>query len=338
MFMRIEKSSRLLALVAAAAFLVAAPTSRAQEQAPSQPAAPTTPEASTGTAKLSTPPTIIHHVVLKWKDDPQATDADKQKVEAQRQKVMDGLKEILATTPGVKNVWLKTIKVQPNDYSQNFVVEFENEAALEAYANHPKKAAWNDLYYSVRAESRNNVTTNEGSDITTVKTTRARNPFADDIANDLEQTGKKLVDLANAIPADKYDWRPSKDVRTVSQVFMHVTSTNVLLPPALGATPMAGVEIPKNPFELEKSWEANVTTKDEVDKRLSDSIAYAVQAVKAITADQFDAEIEPFGFKAPKRIYMLLLATHTHEHLGQAIAYARSIGVAPPWSQPEASQ
>jgi uncharacterized damage-inducible protein DinB len=335
--MRIEKWSRLLALAATAAFLAAAPTSRAQEQAPSQPAASSAPQPSTESAKLSTPPTIIHHVVLKWKDDPTATEAEMQKVEAQRQKVMDGLKEILATTPGVKNVWLKSIKIQPNDYSQNFVVEFENEAALEAYANNPRKAAWNDLYYSLRAESRNNVTTNEGSGITTVKTTRARNPYADDIANDLQRTGQKLVDLANAIPADKYDWRPSKEVRSVSQVFMHVASTNVLLPPALGATPMAGVEIPKNPFESGKSWEANVTTKDDVVKRLSDSIAYAVQAVKAITADQFDTEIEPFGFKAPKRIYMLLLVTHAHEHLGQAIAYARSIGVVPPWSRSEGS-
>jgi uncharacterized damage-inducible protein DinB len=27
-----------------------------------------------------------------------------------------------------------------------------------------------------------------------------------------------------------------------------------------------------------------------------------------------------------------LLATHAAEHLGQAIAYARMLGVAPPWS------
>jgi hypothetical protein len=29
---------------------------------------------------------------------------------------------------------------------------------------------------------------------------------------------------------------------------------------------------------------------------------------------------------------MLIVVTHAHEHLGQAIAYARSNGITPPWS------
>jgi hypothetical protein len=30
---------------------------------------------------------------------------------------------------------------------------------------------------------------------------------------------------------------------------------------------------------------------------------------------------------------LTLLVSHLHEHLGQAIAYARMNGVAPPWSE-----
>jgi hypothetical protein len=97
------------------------------------------------------PSTIIHHVTFKWKAT--ATDADKQKV-------LDGLKAIVNELPGAKNLWLKTTKVQPRDFSQTFVIEFENEAALKAYAEHPKKKEWNDFYYSVREVSQNCVTTN----------------------------------------------------------------------------------------------------------------------------------------------------------------------------------
>jgi hypothetical protein len=97
------------------------------------------------------PSTVIHHVTLKWKEG--TTDADKQKA-------LDGLKEIVATTPGVKNLWMKALKIQPREYSQTFVIEFENEAALKAYAGHPKKKEWDDFYYSIRETSLNSVTTN----------------------------------------------------------------------------------------------------------------------------------------------------------------------------------
>lgn len=100
---------------------------------------------------VNMPSTVIHHVTLKWKEG--VSDADKQKA-------LDGLKEIASTSPGVKNLWMKSLKIQPREYSQTFVIEFENEAALKAYAEHPKKKEWDDFYYSIRETSLNSVTTN----------------------------------------------------------------------------------------------------------------------------------------------------------------------------------
>jgi hypothetical protein len=103
---------------------------------------------------LSTPNTIIHHVALKWKPD--ATDA-------QKQEAMTRLKALLARLPGVKNVWFKTVKIQPKEYSQTFVIEFKNQAALDAYTNHQRKAEWNEFYLSIRQESQNCQTTIESA-------------------------------------------------------------------------------------------------------------------------------------------------------------------------------
>ncbi len=115
----------------------------------------------TGKAQVQTPSTVIHHVVFKWKEVPAtATEQEKQKVTADRQKVMDGLKEIVNSTPGVKNFWSKSVKIQPNNFSQTFVIEFENQAALQGYANNPKKKEWDTLYYEIRETSQNCVTTN----------------------------------------------------------------------------------------------------------------------------------------------------------------------------------
>jgi hypothetical protein len=52
------------------------------------------------------------------------------------------------------------VKIQPNNYSQTFVIEFENQAALQGYANNPKKKTWDEAYYAIRETSQNCVTTN----------------------------------------------------------------------------------------------------------------------------------------------------------------------------------
>ncbi|HEY6147020.1 MAG TPA: hypothetical protein VIZ69_04950 [Thermoanaerobaculia bacterium] len=36
-----------------------------------------------------------------------------------------------------------------------------------------------------------------------------------------------------------------------------------------------------------------------------------------------------------ERRILMIIQTHLHEHLGQSIAYARSNGVTPPWSEAE---
>ena len=104
-----------------------------------------------GKDSIEMPTSVIHHVTLKWKEG--TTDADKQKA-------LDGLKEIVSTTEGANSIWMKSLKIQPREYSQTFVVEFESEAALKAYAEHPKKKEWDEFYYSIRETSLNSVTTN----------------------------------------------------------------------------------------------------------------------------------------------------------------------------------
>ncbi len=152
---------------------------------------------------------------------------------------------------------------------------------------------------------------------------------ADAIAN-LEDVGGKLVALAEALPADKFVWRPVEGVRTVSEVFMHVVGTNLLLPPVLGAAPPSGVPADASPFALMQEWERTVTSKEAVIAKLKESVEYATKAIAGI--EDLDTMVNLFGPKS-KRAYVLILVSHAHEHLGQAIAYARMAGVTPPWSR-----
>ena len=98
------------------------------------------------------------------------------------------------------------------------------------------------------------------------------------LAANFEFVSGQLMQLADAIPEDVYGWSPTEEVRTTSAVFMHIVSANLLLPPAFGVAPAEGLEIPENPFDLAREWEANVTAKADVIAKLKKSIAYAQNA------------------------------------------------------------
>jgi hypothetical protein len=159
--------------------------------------------------------------------------------------------------------------------------------------------------------------------------------FSRDLVASLRGAAAKLVALAEVTPAERFSWRPTEEVRTISEVYMHIVGSNYQLPPGLGAEPPERVEIPDSgPFGLmqqRRRWVQEITDKEDVIAWLRDSFDYALEAIPTIT--DLDTEVAPFGFNATKRAYFLILQSHAHEHLGQSIAYARSIGVVPPWSQ-----
>jgi ABC-type glycerol-3-phosphate transport system substrate-binding protein len=98
----------------------------------------------TAANSFNAPPTILHVVVVKWKAD---------STPQQQQAAVDGIRKLAADTPGLKNIWVKKLKVQPADYSTAFALEFENKAAFEAYTNSPAHKAWEKLYLPFREES-----------------------------------------------------------------------------------------------------------------------------------------------------------------------------------------
>ncbi len=97
------------------------------------------------------PSSIIHVVSVKWKAD---------STPEQQQAAIDGVKTMAAEIPGVKNIWIKSTRVQPQDFNSAFAIEFENKAAADAYADHPAHKAWGKIYQPVHEESRSLQITN----------------------------------------------------------------------------------------------------------------------------------------------------------------------------------
>jgi uncharacterized damage-inducible protein DinB len=142
-----------------------------------------------------------------------------------------------------------------------------------------------------------------------------------DLLANLADTEKKTVSLAEAMPAEKYSWRPMEGVRSVGEVYMHIAGANYMIPAALGAKPPAGIT---------RDMEKTVTDKAKIIDHLKQSFAHARQAIESSTDNTKATKL--FGRDNTHGGVKLLMITHLHEHLGQSIAYARTNKVAPPWS------
>lgn len=143
---------------------------------------------------------------------------------------------------------------------------------------------------------------------------------------DLQDMHKKMVQLATAIPADKYAWRPEAGTRSVSEVLLHVTAANHNIPSQMtGMTPDPAFRV--DGFETSTSDKAKII--DQLDK----SFAYAEAAIQGMTNADFARPEKKLGPDANSGDVIYLLVMHNHEHFGQTIAYARMNGITPPWTE-----
>ena len=81
-----------------------------------------------------------------------------------------------------------------------------------------------------------------------------------------------------------------------------------------------------------KNLEKSTTDKAKVIATLNDSFAHARKAITAMPDSDLEKSMDWFGGKNTERGILLFIVRHTAEHLGQSIAYARMVGVVPPWT------
>lgn len=135
----------------------------------------------------------------------------------------------------------------------------------------------------------------------------------------------RLVQLAEATPAEKYTWRPAPGVRSIAEVFLHVAAANYNLPKAIGVPAPAGFN--------GKGYDTSTTDKAKIVAALKDSFAHVRTAVGNMPDADLEKQLDWFGGKNTYRGILLFMTRHCAEHLGQSIAYARMNGVTPPWSE-----
>ena len=147
---------------------------------------------------------------------------------------------------------------------------------------------------------------------------------------------KELIDAAEAMPEDKFDFSPEKlnlpgsdykGVRTFGQQLKHVAASNYLIwSPITGEKPPDTVNDGKGPD--------NMKAKAEIIKFLKDSFAFGHKAVATLNDSNL---VQPIirNNKAPTtRLFLATFAAaHAFDHYGQLVEYLRMNGIIPPASR-----
>lgn len=95
-------------------------------------------------AHFGQPKTVLQISIIKF--NPGVTDE-------QGQHVIDGVKQMAAQIPGIKNIWLKAARMEPRDFDAVIVIEFVDRAAADRYAESPIHEAWSRELQKIRMTS-----------------------------------------------------------------------------------------------------------------------------------------------------------------------------------------
>jgi len=156
-------------------------------------------------------------------------------------------------------------------------------------------------------------------------TSGSRAEFLEEIAY-YEQ---RYTRLAEAMPAEKYSWRPAEGVRSIGEAYAHIAGANYGVARTFGTEAPAGFDF--------KALSAAATDKTKTVQELKESFAHFRRSILALNDADPDKPQKMFGRQTTLRGSFILITGHYGEHLGQSIAYARMNRIVPPWTE-EAQQ
>jgi hypothetical protein len=142
----------------------------------------------------------------------------------------------------------------------------------------------------------------------------------------------EVVSLAEAMPANRYDFAPiahnAAGPRTFGEQVMHL-ATMIYMTAAL-------VLEERSPYGpgLDNNGPEELRSKAQILQFLAGALTYARRAVATLSVDNYlDPVPSAFG-SMPRSAIAAGIAVHSFNHYGQMVVYARLHGIVPPASVP----
>jgi len=149
--------------------------------------------------------------------------------------------------------------------------------------------------------------------------------------NQLTLVESDVVGLADAMPAEKYEFRPTDGafagVRTFGEQVRHL-ATMIYMTTAI----VLGEKSPYGPGANDNGPD-DLRTKEAIVAYLQSSIAYARTAMASLTEQNALDPLRTYFGSQPRIEVAAGLVYHSYDHYGQMVVYARMNGVIPPASR-----
>jgi hypothetical protein len=157
--------------------------------------------------------------------------------------------------------------------------------------------------------------------------------IASTVEREVSMIEKQVVDAAEAMPEDKFNFAPEsltipgsdyKGVRTFAVQVKHIAASNYFL-----WSPVTGDKLPEG--LKDGNGPENLKTKSDILNFLKDSFALGHKAAATFTAENM-LQIPPGG-KSPRLYLATFAVAHAFDHYGQMVEYLRMNGIVPPASR-----
>jgi len=152
---------------------------------------------------------------------------------------------------------------------------------------------------------------------------QAKNPVATALKETLPGRQKNIIAAAEAMPADKYSYKPTADQMTFGHLITHIIESNNLF-----CSKVAAVPAPK----VEEAKESD--GKDKLVAALKASFDFCTDALPKADDSKLGETTEAFGGQQVTRARLALaLAGSWADHYGMQAMYLRLNGITPPSAQ-----
>jgi uncharacterized damage-inducible protein DinB len=132
------------------------------------------------------------------------------------------------------------------------------------------------------------------------------------------------VEYLNAMPADKYSFKPVDSIRSFAQQMLHLAEVNLFH--------MSNATDQKPPSFLESDLELSTTAqrKDSVMYYVTASYDFCINGVKTTDVNKWGEKKKVFGMEETRFALMIKTFEHQTHHRGQTTIYIRLVGIRPP--------
>lgn len=149
------------------------------------------------------------------------------------------------------------------------------------------------------------------------------NPVSGFVKAGVARYQKNMVGAAEAMPADKYGFKPAPEMNSFGHLVMHITQSNYTFCSKISGQPAPDVKI------------AETDAKDKLVAALKDSFAFCTTSLASVDDSKLGEQFMFFGNRPISRGgAMVALAGSWTDHYATEAIYLRLNGILPPTAQP----